>query len=175
MKKLTVCALALIMIMSLAGCGSKQISQPEHKISGIYAQAPDNSGILGAYITATDLAINQVIDTKRKSMPEFISFNFNTNVPLQPSQKEALLKAFEVYGIPIDTDGHKAQTVERMSKGLVIAYQDSADLNSSGSDLTVQVEVITNNYGYIYCSDFDVKGGEYILTGYDDSTVVPYI
>lgn len=174
MRKLTVLLFVLILAASFFGCAPEEISLPAHKITGKYAEIPEDSGILGAYIKATDLAVNRVIDEHRKALPEFISFNFNTNEPLQPSQIEQLLAALEVYGIPIDTDGHKAKTVEEMNRGLVIVYQDDANLNSSSADLTVQVEVITGNYGYIICSDFKISGGEYILIAYDDSTVVPY-
>ena len=174
MKKFTVIISVLLIAASLLGCAPKQISLPAHRLTGKYAEVPENSGILGAYIKATDLAVNLVIDQHRKSLPESISFNFNTNVPLQPSEIQKLLAALELYDIAIDTDGHKAKTVEQMNKGLVVAYQDDSNLNSSSADLTVQVEVITGNYGYIICSDFKISGGEYILIAYDDSTVVPY-
>ena len=156
------------------GCAPKEASLPEHRTTGKYAQASEDAGLLGAYIRATDLAVNLVIDENRKTLPEFISFNFNTNVPLQPSEIQLLLEAFEIYGIPLDTDGHKAKTMEEMNKGLVVVYQDESNLNSSGADLTVQVEVITGNYGYVVCSDFKGQRRKYILTAYDDSTVVPY-
>lgn len=174
LKKISVLLFVLILAASFFGCAPEEASLPTHRLTGEYAEVPEDSGILGAYIKATDLAVNLIIDQQRKALPEFISFNFNTNVPLQPSQTQQLLAAFEVYGIPIDTDGHKAKTVEEMNRGLVVAYQDDSNLNSSSADLTVQVEVITGNYGYIVCSDFQISGGEYILTAYDDSTVVPY-
>lgn len=165
--------LVIIMLLLTAlftGCQSvTPITPPQSKIiTSSPSLQQGTTQLTEAYITATDIAIKLATDAHRSTSPEFISFGFGTTFSLKQSERNLFVKAFENYGIPLDTRGTNppARTEEEMSKGYVVLFPTGAQHKDPNSDLTIAVEICHTNKGYVYYFDFSLVGGKYILTNY---------
>jgi len=174
MKKILVCILALGLMLGLAGCKNREaVYLPPHVTLGKTASLEGADDITGAYILASDTAINLCADKLYKDSdkrPEYISFDFATNFALNKQGREKLVSAFEVYGIELDTKGVGAhQGLAEQNRGFVLQYIIGGQHNSADSDLTITVEVLVGNKGYAYYFDFNIFGDEYVMINYEDA------
>lgn len=170
MKK-TISIILCILAVALCGCSTKQskpATLPSHDIMGASAKMENVNGITGAYILASDCAVNLVTNEKRTSKPEYISFDFGTSFALKQSEQQQLVAAMEVYGVPIDTDGIIAHnTLADKNRGFVLQYIVGSQHNKTGIDFTITVEVVYANKGFAYYFDFNIFNGEYVLVNYE--------
>ena len=169
MKRASIICLVLVLAAGMIGCAVQPVSPPQSKIITVTPEIPDScSRLAAAYIQATDLAIKMATDAYRSTAPEFLSFGFGTTFALKQSERDLFVKAFEVYGIPLDTRGTNppARTTEEMSKGFVLLFPTGSKHKAPDADLTVTVEVCYQNRGYVYYFDFDLSGNQYVMIQY---------
>lgn len=170
MKHIRSFTIMLLLAAFVTGCQSiTPATPPQSKIITVSpAIQQGTTQLTEAYITATDIAIKLATDAHRSAPPEFISFGFGTTFSLKQSERNLFIKAFESYGIPLDTRGTNppSRTEEEMSKGYVILFPTGAQHKDPNSDLTVAVEICHTNKGYVYYFDFSLDGSKYVLTSY---------
>ena len=162
-------------MLGLAGCKeSKEVYLPTHVVLGQTATLDGANPLTKAYIRATDAAINFVADKLLKDTPdkkiEYLSFDFATSFALRKDERETLLKAFEVYEIPIDTLGDAGHSgLAEQTKGFVIQYIVGTQHNKADYDFTITVEVMYRNKGYAYYFDFNIFDDKYVMVNYEDA------
>lgn len=121
----------------------------------------DISALAKAIFVATDYVMNTVINKNVKKQPEFISFEFSSDVLLSTKEKDALKDAFKCYGVEI-TDGLRKDLSE-IERGITIGYDSIKNTQLEDCDLTIPVKVYFGNDYYTYCCDFKMVKGEYVL------------
>ena len=127
-----------------------------------YITVPDNASQLAkAFFTATDFVMNTVINKNVKKKPEFISFEFSSDVLLSADEKTDLMEAFKIYGVEI-TEGLRKDLGE-IERGITIGYDSIKNTQTNDADLTIPVKVYFGNDYYTYCCDFKTVKGEYVL------------
>ncbi|MBE7091892.1 MAG: hypothetical protein E7365_01775 [Clostridiales bacterium] len=154
----------LFIIMLFTGCSeSVEPIDVSHSImDDKQITVPDNiSNLAKAIFVATDYVMNTVINKNIKKQPEFISFEFSTDVLLSQSEKDALKEAFECYGIEI-TDGLR-KDLDEIERGITIGYDSIKNTTLEDCDLTIPVKIYYGNDYYTYCCDFKMVKNEYIL------------
>ena len=173
MKKLLCFLMLAALMLGLVGCKEdKQVTLPPHKVLGASASLEGTDGLTGAYILATDTAINILANKMFKDTddrPQYISLDFATSFALKKAGKEKLLSALEVYGIPVDDFGEIAHNgLKERNQGFVIQYPVGGQHNTQKSDFTITVEVLYKNYGYAYYFDFNIFGDRYVMVNYEN-------
>ena len=157
--------IALILTVMLTGCGKKEkhIDSISHDImGGEQITVPDVlSGFSKAVIEATDAAINTAVNDVLKKKPEFISFEFSSDVMLSAEEKAALKETFSAYGTEI-SDGLRSSLSE-IELGITVGYDSVQRLQTSDCDLTIPVKIYYGKNIYTYCADFKIYGNDYVL------------
>ena len=156
--------LLLLVVMLFSGCAEKveQIEVSHSIMDDKYITVPgDASQLAKAFYMATDFVMNTVINKNVKKKPEFISFEFSSDVLLSKDEKTALMEAFKVYDIEI-TEGLRKDLSE-IERGITIGYDSIKNRQTDDCDLTVPVKVHFGNDYYTYCCDFKTVKGEYVL------------
>lgn len=174
MKKIVTVALCIIMAFALAGCGKTKTPAvlPAHNLLKEKAEQENADGITKAYIAATDAMLNYIVDEKMgsKEKLKYISFDFATNFALNSEQREKMISAFSVYGIPADTEGAAAHsTLTQRNEGVVFQYIIGAKHNTKAYDFTITVEALYGNKGYAYYYDFNIFGDDYVLVNFEQA------
>lgn len=163
MKKL-LCFL-MVLLLLLPGC-SKNTVEPlaelPHEIMGTAITLPDKaSGFALACYVAADRAANTIIDTKMKKKPEFIAFEFSSDVMLSRSEKEEMMALFSCYGVEI-SEGARTDLAD-IDRGITIAFDSIEQSQTSDCDLTIPVKIYYGRSFYVYCADFVKDGDDYVL------------
>ncbi len=162
MKKL----LSILLIAVLfAGCGTAtpHAEDVSHEImDGEAITIPENvSDFAYALFEATDMTVNQVVNTNVKKKPEFISFELSSDVMLSREEKSLLLEAFKVYGVEV-TEGLRSSLTD-IDRGITVSFTSIESTQTSDCDLTIPVRVYYGKNIYTYCCDFMKENGNYIL------------
>lgn len=173
MKRFIALILTAVTLLSFAGCGKVNTPAvlPAHTVLQQSASADGADAITGAYILATDTAINIVADKLGSGDKiQYISFDFGTSFALKQTQRDVLVKAFDVYGIPVDTNGESGHSeLAERNRGFVLQYIVGNQYNKKEFDHTITVEVLHGNKGYAYYFDFNIFSGEYVLVNYEEA------
>ena len=102
MKKIFCILMLLTLFLGLVGCKESQpIALPSHSVLGASASLEGADNLTGAYILASDTAINILANKMLKENPEaleYISFDFGTSFALKRAGKDKLISAFDAYG-----------------------------------------------------------------------------
>lgn len=156
--------LLLLTVILFSGCAEKvEPIEVSHSIMDDKSiTVPENSSQLAkAIFMATDFVMNTVINKNVKKKPEFISFEFSSDVLLSQDEKTALKDAFKVYEIEI-TEGLR-KNLDEIEKGITIGYDSIKNTQTDDCDLTIPVKIYFGNDYYTYCCDFKTVKGEYVL------------
>ena len=163
MKKLF--AFIIIAILLFTGCEEKvdRVADVSHEIMGnVSIEIPENASALSkAIYEATDYVANTVINKNVKKKPEFISFEFSSDVLLSNDEKATLKELFKCYGVEV-TDGLRSSLSE-IERGITIGYGSIQKTQLDDCDLTIPVKVYWGNDYYTYCCDFKLYKGEYVM------------
>jgi len=164
MKKLL--SLFFVLVIVFCGCDSTRVEHVEdvsHTIMGDVAiDIPESaSNFAKAIYEATDMTVNEVANEIKKGKPEFLSFEFSSDVMLSQAEKETLLSLFSVYGVEIST-GIQTELAD-LDRGFSVAYGSIQSTQTSDCDLTIPVKVYYGKSFYTYCRDFKTQNGEYVL------------
>lgn len=176
MKKFFTAFTACILILLCACDGSvTHIAEVSHGIMGdVSATAPEGSSLFAsALLEATDYAVNVAVNEKLKAKPEFISFYFSSEVILSSEEKQMIKDAFAVYGVKI-TDG-KRSSLDDIDRGITVGFDSMENTQVSDCDLTVPIQIYYGRYIYVYCADFKLDGGKYVLFRFEQSSKSRYI
>ncbi len=174
MKKIFCLFLLLALFLGLVGCKeNRQVELPPHSVLGASASLDGEEGITGAYILATDTAINLLANKKLKDQSvdvlKYISFDFGTNFALKKDGKSKLVQAFDTYGIPVDDKGELAHnSLKEQNEGFVVQYPVGTQHNTTKYDFTITVEILYKNYGYSFYFDFNIFGDKYVMVNYEE-------
>lgn len=170
MKKLILSLFSIILIAAtLCACTTKptEISAPDYTIMQKGIEIPQTASALAkAYYVATNHSVNFFIDKKVKKVPEYISFQFSSDVKLSTEEKQTLKDLFGIYNIEI-SDGLRS-TLADIGKGITISYTSFSEAYIADSDLSIAVKIYYHQYAYIYTCDFMEYKGEYVLTRFND-------
>ena len=156
--------LLLLVVLLFSGCAEKveQIEVSHSIMDDKYITVPEDASQLAqAFYMATDFVMNTVINKNVKKKPEFISFEFSSDVLLSKDEKTALMDAFKIYGTEI-TEGLRKDLAE-IERGITIGYDSIKNRQTDDCDLTIPVKVYFGNDYYTYCCDFKTVKGEYVL------------
>lgn len=176
MKKFFTAICACILILLCACDGSvTHIADVSHEImGGVSAVAPEGTSLFAsALLEATDYAVNTAVNSKLQAKPEFISFYFSSEVILSEEEKQMIKNAFGVYGIEI-TDG-KRSSLDDIDRGITVGFDSMENTQVSDCDLTVPIQIYYGRYIYVYCADFKLDKGQYILFRFESSSKSRYI
>lgn len=170
MKKLflSIFSIFLVAIM-LCACSTKpvEIAAPDYTVMKKGIEIPTNvSALAKAYYVATNHTVNFFIDKKISKAPEFISFQFSTDVKLSLDEKQTLKDLFSIYNVEI-TDGLRSDLVD-VGRGITVSYTSFSEAYIEDSDLSIAVKIYYQKYAYTYTCDFMEYAGEYVLTRFDD-------
>ncbi len=175
MKKLI--PIFLLLPLLFAGCHQKteHIAVPPHEIMEQSIEIPnDISALAKAYFEATDMTVNTVIDSHMEKKPEFISFEFSSDVKLSEEEKALMLSLFSCYDTEISADGLRSSLTD-IDRGITVGYASIDQTQTSDCDLTIPVKVYYGRYFYTYCSDFMKEGDEYILFRFENLSRTRYL
>lgn len=175
MKKLI--PLLLLLPLLFAGCKQEveHIAVPPHQVMGVSIEIPENiSGLAKAYFEATDMTVNAVIDANLKKKPEFISFEFSSDVKLSDEEKALLLSLFACYDTEISDGGIRSELTD-IERGITVGYGSIDQTQTSDCDLTIPVKIYYGRYFYTYCSDFIKDGDEYVLFRFENLNRTRYL
>ncbi len=156
--------LILLVVMLFSGCSEKlkPITVSHSIMDNKSITIPENASQLAkAFFMATDFVMNTVINKNVKKKPEFISFEFSSDVLLSENEKTLLMDAFKVYDIEI-TEGLRKDLAE-IERGITIGYDSIKNTQIDDCDLTIPVKIYFGNDYYTYCCDFKTVKGEYVL------------
>ena len=155
----------LLLIIMLTGCAEKiePVADVSHELmGGVSITIPEGTGKLAqAIYEATDYVVNTVVNKHAKRKPEFISFEFSSDVLLSLSEKETLKSLFSCYGVEI-TEGLRSDLAE-IELGITVGYGSIEKTQLSDCDLTIPVKVYYGNDYYTYCCDFKLSRDKYIM------------
>ncbi len=164
MKKLFTFCLILTVIFTV-GCTKnvEHVQDVSHEImDNVAIEIPNDSSTLAkAIYEATDMTFNQVVNQYVKKKPEFISFEFSSDVLMSQNEKDTLKKLFSCYNVEI-TEGRRAELSE-IDRGVTIGFGAISRTQTDDCDLTIPVKVYYGRNYYTYCSDFMLVNGEYVL------------
>ena len=158
-------ALLFVFVLLFAGCEEKveHVEDVSHEIMGnVKIEIPENTSALAkAIFEATDYVANTVINKNMKQKPEFISFEFSSDVLLSNDEKATLKELFKVYGVEI-SDGLRSGLSD-IERGITIGYGSIKKNQLEDCDLTIPVKIYYGKNFYNYCCDFKLYKGEYIM------------
>ena len=125
-----------------------------------------------AYIAATDAMLNYIVDEKMgsKRKLKYISFDFASNFALNNEQREKMVSAFSVYGIPADTEGAAAHsTLTQRNEGVVFQYIIGGQSTIPRRMILQLPWALYGNKGYAYYYDFNIFGDDYVLVNFEQA------
>lgn len=175
MKKLI--PLLLLLPLLFAGCQktTEHVAVPPHEVMGVSIEIPPNiSGLAKAYFEATDMTVNAAIDAFLKKKPEFISFEFSSDVKLSNDEKSLLLSLFSCYDTEISDSGIRTELTD-IERGITVGYGSIDQTQTSDCDLTIAIKIYYGRYYYTYCSDFIKEGDEYVLFRFENLNRTRYL
>ena len=168
-------ALAIILLL-LVGCqpSAEPLPQAPHTVmDGVAITLPVGaSPFAKAIYEATDRAVNTFLDEIVKKKPEFISFDFSSDVMLTEAEKQELTGLFSCYGVEI-TEGLRSSLAD-MDRGITVAYASIEATQTGDCDLTIPVKLYYGKYMHTYCADFIKEGDRYILFRFEHLHVERY-
>lgn len=174
MKKLFSVLLIIIFCCGCANTKVEKLKDPNYEILGHGIEILENTSALAkAYYTATDYTVSNFIDSKVKKMPEFISFEYSSDVKLSSDERKTLQELYSAYDIEI-TEGLRSSLSE-INSGLTVAYASFSEVAIEDCDLTIAVKVYYGNYYYTYTCDFAKIKNEYVLFRFNDLSYARYI
>lgn len=163
MKKLL--SLIFVFLLLFTGCEEKveRVSDVSHEIMGnVKIEIPQNaSNLAKAIFEATDYVANTVVNKNMGKKPEFISFEFSSDVLLSNDEKATLKELFKVYGVEV-TEGLRSNLSD-IERGITIGYGSIKNSQLEDCDLTIPVKVYFGKNFYNYCCDFKIYKGEYVM------------
>lgn len=158
-------SLLFIFVLLFTGCEKKvvHVENPSHEIMGnVSITIPqDTANLAKAIFEATDYVANTVVNTHMKTKPEFISFEFSSDVLLSNEEKATLIELFKVYDVEV-TEGLRSGLSD-IERGITIGYGSIKKNQLEDCDLTIPVKVYFGKNFYNYCCDFKLYKGEYIM------------
>lgn len=177
MKKAFLPLLSIVLIVFLlCSCTTapQAVAPPEYAVLGKGIEIPDSASKLAqAYYAAANYTVNEVIDKKVKKAPEYISFQFSTDVKLSADEKQTLKTLFAAYDIEI-TDGLRSDLAD-IGRGITVSYNSFSEAYIEDSDLSIAVKIYYQQYAYTYTCDFKEYKGSYVLFRFDDLGYERYI
>lgn len=163
MKKIL--SVLFILILLFTGCEEKveHVEDVSHEIMGnVSITIPENSpAITKAIYESTDFVLNTVINENMKKKPEFISFEFSSDVLLSNAEKQEIMELFKVYGVEISEGLRK--NLSDIERGVTIGYGSIKNTQLEDCDLTIPVKIYYGKNYYNYCCDFKMYNGEYVM------------
>lgn len=161
-------ALLFIFVLLFSGCNTSDSEQlnrvtVSHEIMGnVEIAIPENTAPLTkAIYESADFAANTIVNNKMKKKPEFIAFEFTSDVPLSKDEKSTLMELFKVYGVEI-SEGRKS-SLKDIDRGITIGFGPTKNYQLEDCDLTVFVKIYYGKNCYNYCCDFKMDDNEYIM------------
>lgn len=163
MKKLL--SFLFVLILLFTGCEEKiaHVEDVSHEIMGnVRIEIPENSSAIAkAIFEATDYVLNTVVNENMKQKPEFISFEFSSDVLLSNQEKETLKELFKVYNVEI-TEGLR-KGLSEIERGVTVGYGSIKSTQLEDCDLTIPVKIYYGKNYYNYCCDFKMYKDDYVM------------
>ncbi|MBR2860769.1 MAG: hypothetical protein IKB86_02925 [Clostridia bacterium] len=158
-------SLLIILPLLFVGCVEKieHVEDVSHEIMGSVAiEIPENLPVLTkAIFEAADMTLNQVVNKNVQKKPEFISFEFSSDVMLSADEKALMKNLFSCYNVEI-TDGLRSSLTD-IDRGVTIGFASIEQTQTDDCDLTIPVKIYFGRNIYTYCSDFKLVDNEYVL------------
>ncbi len=163
MKKIL--SFLFVFILLFTGCNNevKHVEDVSHEIMGnVRIEIPENcSAITKAIFESTDYVLNTVVNSNMKKKPEFISFEFSSDVLLSNEDKALMMDLFKVYNVEI-TEGLR-KGLSEIERGVTIGYGSIKNTQLEDCDLTIPVKIYYGKNYYNYCCDFKMYNDEYVM------------
>ncbi|MBP5661783.1 MAG: hypothetical protein J6X30_01340 [Clostridia bacterium] len=173
MKRFLALAITLLLLVGCKPAAEPLPQAPHTVMDGMAITLPaDASPFAKAIYEATDRAVNTFLDETVKKKPEFISFDFSSDVMLTEAEKQELLRLFACYGVEI-TEGLRSSMAD-MDRGITVAYASIEATQTGDCDLTIPVKLYFGKYIYTYCADFIKENERYILFRFEHLHVERY-